>query len=135
VANTHPEQPEALRIPDFSNSDTRERLSRSARRGFAAIVDKWALSSEQADQLLGKRPTETGVDTLSQDEITRISYVIGIYKALNILLPNHAADAWITRPNKNPLFGGQPPLSYLLKTGLFGLKQTRKLLDGAVQGH
>ncbi|MEG9438416.1 hypothetical protein JAO29_19910 [Edaphobacter sp. HDX4] len=64
----------------------------------------------------------------------RISYVMGIYKALNILLPDHVADTWITKPNRDPLFGDQSPLSYIFKTGLFGLEQTKSLLDAACQG-
>jgi hypothetical protein len=36
--------------------------------------------------------------TLRQDKLTRISYIVGIYKALHSLLPDDLADRWVTQP-------------------------------------
>ena len=48
---------------------------------------------------------------LSRDTLERISYILGIWKALQILLPDPAAaDAWIRKPNAAPLFSGKPAL-------------------------
>jgi hypothetical protein len=44
--------------------------------------------------------------TLRQEELTRISHIVGIYKVLHILLPDELADRWITHPNDNRLFRG-----------------------------
>ena len=127
-------------MPDLSRLETRERLSQSAVDGFFAIVDKWQISTERAGELLGGMPRstvyklKTAASTLSQDELTRISYIVGIFKALHILLPDEAADQWMTRPNDNFLFGGQSPLEFVVKAGIPGLQQVRSLLDAARGG-
>lgn len=127
-------------MPDLSRLETRERLSQSAVDGFFAIVDKWELSMERAGELLGGMPRstvyklKTAAGTLSQDELTRVSYIVGIYKALHILLPDEPADQWMTRPNDNFLFGGQTPLDFAVRAGIPGLLQVRSLLDAARGG-
>src|SRR5580658_9800976 len=110
-------------VADLSRLETRERLSQSAIDGFFAIMDKWRLPIERAGELLGGVPRstlyklKTAAGTLKQDELTRISYVVGIYKALHILLPDEMADQWMTRPNDNPLFRGVTPLNYAVREG------------------
>lgn len=126
--------------PDLSRNETRERLSQSALDGFFAICAKWGLSAEQQGALLGDVPRsslyklKTAAGTLSQDRLTRISYVIAIYKDLHILLPSELADSWVTRENDNPIFGGQTPLHSILRGGIPTLLQVRSLLDAARGG-
>jgi uncharacterized protein (DUF2384 family) len=123
--------------PDLSRVEARKRLSRSALDGFFAIMDKWQLPIERAGDLLGGMPRSTvyklrtSAGTLRQDELTRISYVVGIYKALHILLPEKLADDWVAQPNDHFLFGGQPPLDYMVRSGIPGLQQVRSLVDAA----
>jgi uncharacterized protein (DUF2384 family) len=69
--------------------------------------------------------------TLRQDELTRISYVVGIYQALHVFLPQELADQWVTQPNDNFLFRGQTPLDYMVRAGIPGLQQVRTLVGGA----
>jgi uncharacterized protein (DUF2384 family) len=127
--------------PDLSRFATRERLSQSAIDGFFAIIDQWQLPLERAGELLGGVPRSTvyklksAAGTLRQDELTRISYIVGIYKALHILLPDQLADRWITQPNDNLLFRGQPPIDYIVRAGIPGLQQVRSLLDAERGGH
>lgn len=127
--------------PDLSRLETRERLNQSAVDGFFAIMDKWQLPLERAGELLGGIPRSTvyklksAAGTLRQDELTRISYVVGIYKALHILLPDKLADRWITEPNDNLLFRGQAPVDYMVRAGIPGLQQVRSLLDAERGGH
>jgi uncharacterized protein (DUF2384 family) len=126
--------------PDLSRPETRKRLSGSAIKGFFAIADKWHISKDQVGELLGGMPRssvyklKTVPTTLRQDELTRISYLVGIYKALQILLPEDLADQWMTRPNDNPLFRGQPPLDFVVRAGIPGLQRVRSLLDAARGG-
>src|ERR1700721_3113641 len=102
-------------FPDLSQLETRKRLSQSAMDGFFAVTEKWKLNKDTAGELLGGIPRSsvykfrTAAGTLRQDELTRISYIVGIYKALHILLPATMADEWVVRPNDNFLFGGHPP--------------------------
>jgi uncharacterized protein (DUF2384 family) len=127
-------------VPDLSRLETRERLSQSAVDGFFAIIEKWDLKMEQARALLGGIPRstlhkyKTAAGTRSQDELMRISYIVGIYKALHILFNDELADEWMKRPNDNPLFSGATPLEYAVKTGIPGLHQIRRLLDAARGG-
>src|SRR6185312_1291131 len=127
-------------FPDLSRLETRERLSQSAVDGFFAITDKWELPIEKAGELLGGMPRssvyklKTAGGTLRQDELTRISYIVGIYKALHILLPSELADNWMTEPNDNFLFGGRSPIEYIVRAGIPGLHQVRSLLDAARGG-
>jgi uncharacterized protein (DUF2384 family) len=126
-------------FPDLSRLETRERLSQSAVDGLFRIAEEWRVPLETVGQLLGGIPRssvyklKTAAGTLRQDELTRISYIIGIYKALHILLPAGHADQWMTRPNDYFLFAGQSPLEYVLRAGIPGLQQVRSYLD-AVRG-
>src|SRR5205809_1731299 len=103
------EAPKAVAAPD--------RLSGPALRTFFRIADAWTLSSDEARTLLGSPPRSTfflwkkGQGQLGRDTLERVSYVLGIYKALQILLPDAgAADAWVRKPNTAPVFGGKPAL-------------------------
>lgn len=132
---TNQEYPKMAPISDFSDLATWKRLSSSALKGFAAIAEKWHLSPEQVAQLLGGEIPAAQIDTLNEEQLTRISYIIGIYRALHVLLSAPTADDWIMRPNTNLVYGGQTPLNHILKTGLLGLEQTRRYLDAACQGY
>jgi hypothetical protein len=66
---------------------------------------------------------------LEVDRITRISYLIGIYKALHILYGDLLADEWLSLPNRNRIFAGRTPLAYMLGGGLLAMQTVRKLLE------
>jgi hypothetical protein len=67
---------------------------------------------------------------LSLDTLTRISLVLGIHKALQVLYAEPAfADRWMRMPNANPLFGGLAPIAFAAGNGIDGLFQVRRLLD------
>jgi uncharacterized protein (DUF2384 family) len=125
---------------DLSRLETHERLTKSSIEGFFAVIDKWRISNRQAGELLGGVPCSTvyrwksAARTLRQDELTRISYIVEIYKALHSLLPNNLADRWITQPNDYFLFSGHPPLRYMVRGGIPGLRQVRSLLDATRSG-
>jgi len=127
-------------VPDLSRLETRERLSQSAVDGIFRIAEKWHISPETVGELLGGVPRssvyklKTAAGALRQDELTRISYLVGIYKALHILLPDELADRWMTRPNDYFLFAGQSPLDFVLRMGIPGLQQVRSYLDSARGG-
>ncbi len=72
--------------------------------------------------------------TLPKDALERISYVLGIYKALQILLPDKAAaDAWVKQPNTAGPFGGRPALARMAK-GVGDLYAVRQYLDAQRSG-
>jgi Protein of unknown function (DUF2384) len=122
--------------PDLSNSSIRARLSPAAAKGFLRIVERWGLKDPEARQLLGGMSTGSYYSwkkqpkrVLDQDDLTRISLLVGIFKALNILYSERLADAWVTLPNKNPMFRGASPLAYMIQRGQPGMVHVRQLLD------
>jgi hypothetical protein len=120
-----------------SDPEVRRRLSAPGMRGFMKIAKAWELSVDEQRGLLGWPAASTyykykadEIGTLSYDMLTRISLLLGIYKALHILYPDDAlADRWVKLPNSNPMFGGRPALSLMVDGGIDGLTQTRRLLD------
>src|SRR5206468_13117749 len=66
---------------------------------------------------------------LDGDVLTRISYLVGIFKALNILYGEKLADEWVKLPNSNRLFQGQTPLDYMMRGGIPAMQIVRRLLD------
>jgi uncharacterized protein (DUF2384 family) len=125
-------------VPDLSTLSDRQRFSPSAIKGYFAILDKWRLDPDAGAALLGGIPRASFYKLkktpTTQDALTRISYVVGIYKALHILLPEEYADAWMMRPNDNILFGGRTPLAYVIHGGFPALERVRSLLDAARGG-
>jgi hypothetical protein len=121
---------------DLSSKDVQERLSRSAIPAFFKMVEAWTLKDEAARQLIGG--VSNGVyyqlkqgrqKTLDQDKLTRISLLIGIFKALNILYSGKLADEWVNLPNTNPMFQSESPLAYMIKGGVPAMMRVRQLLD------
>jgi hypothetical protein len=112
-------------------------LSGPALRTFFRIADAWGLSADEARRLLGDPPRSTyflwkksGEQQLSRDTLERISYVFGIWKALQILIPDAAAaDAWLRKPNAAPPFGGKPALERMLTGNVADLFVVRQFLD------
>ena len=112
-------------------------LSGPALRAFFRISAAWGLKSAEERVLLGQPPESTFFKwkkeqdgTLSRDVLERISYVLGIYKALQILFPDPVrADAWIKRANSAPLFAGQRALNRLLSGNVSDLFVVRQYLD------
>src|ERR1700733_773234 len=126
---------------DLSNKDVIRRLSPSAVKGFLKIAALWELRDEDARQLLGGisngayyQLKKTGLRTLDQDRLTRISLLTGIFKGLNILYRKKLADRWVHLPNTNPMFGGETPLWYMMKGGVPAMLRVRQLLDARSAG-
>jgi Protein of unknown function (DUF2384) len=71
---------------------------------------------------------------LSADELFRISYLIGIFKALNVLHGQSLADQWVRLANSNRIFNGATPLEYMKKGGQPAMQTVRRLLDARIQG-
>lgn len=127
---------EFRKLPDLTDAATRKRLSPSAIEAFFRIAEHWDLKNEDAMALLGGvssgryyelKRSRKGV--LTQDELTRVSFLTGIFKALNILFSRKLAGQWVLRPNSNPMFGNAPPLGLLIQGGVPGMLGVRRLLD------
>jgi hypothetical protein len=71
---------------------------------------------------------------LEPDRLTRISYLIGIFKALHILHSPKLADEWVRLPNTNAIFAGGTPLAFMIRGGLPAMQTVRRLLDARRAG-
>lgn len=127
---------EPTSLVDLTARPERERLSKSALLGFFKLADAWRLRDEDARELLGGLSSSAFYEwkknadrLLEVDRITRISYLIGIYKSLHILYGDKLADEWVCLPNSNRIFAGRSPLTYMLGGGLLAMQTVRKLLE------
>ena len=115
-----------------------KRLARSALQLFFNLSKRWELSESEERVLLGSPSQSTfltwktnqDVNQLSPDTLDRISYLSGIHKALNILLPSpEAAARWIKKANKAPIFAGESALKKMLRGNMSDLADIRRYLD------
>lgn len=113
----------------------RKDLTGPALRTFFRIADAWGLNETEQMRLLGleKRSTlqswKRGViASLSKDALERISYVMGIYKGLNILLPK-TADQWVRKPNMARIFGGGSAIDRMMSGNVADLYVVRQYVD------
>ncbi len=111
----------------------------AAKRAFFRIAEAWGVTDAEARILLGAPSRSTFYNykrgeggALSNDTIERISYVLGIYKALQLLFPNsQQADGWMRKSNDS--FGGRSALEHALGGKVVDLAFVRRTLD-AVRG-
>ena len=125
----------SVKTPPLPNSRA---MSAAGLRAFFNIARDWNLSTDEQMVLLGapgrstffKWKSAPEAADLKRDTLERLSYLLGIYKALQVLLPApSAADAWIKKPNDAPLFAGQSALARMLGGNVADLVAVRQYLD------
>ncbi|HEV7268408.1 MAG TPA: antitoxin Xre-like helix-turn-helix domain-containing protein [Falsiroseomonas sp.] len=128
--------PPAAPPPRFAGEEERARFTAVAVKALARIADAWNLTGHEAAALLGVSATTwdrmragTWRNTLSQDQLTRASALIGLYKGLHLLFADGMADRWPRLPNRNPLFAGLPPVAAMLEGGIPHMIETRRHVD------
>ena len=117
---------------------TSKAMSAAGLRVFFRIAGSWGLNTEEQMVLLGAPGRSTYFKwksapesaDLKRDTLERLSYILGIYKSLQIRLPDTtAADAWIKKANTAPLFGGKSALDRMLGGNTGDLLAVRQYLD------
>jgi TIR domain len=130
----------AKRALEFSSVDERKRVSVAAITAFLQIVKRWHVRDEDARTLLGGMISQRTLDrmkagrtqwTLPVDTLTRISYIMGIYKALQIVHSRPFADKWVNERSGEHIFKGQTPLAYMIQGGIPAMSVVRRELDDA----
>ena len=114
-----------------------ESLGGPGLRAFINIAEAWGLTIAEQLKLLGIASRSTffkwrreSSPRLPRDTLERLSYVLGIYKSLQILLPDpKAADEWVRRPNDAAPFGGRSALDRMLSGHVSDLYVVRQYLD------
>ncbi len=141
MAALHVEEP-APRYLGALRADAQQ-MGAAGLRAFARIAAAWALSVDEQLALLGQPPRSTYFAwrkhpekaALPRDTLERLSNLLGIYKSLQILLPDpQAADGWVRRPNVAPHFGGRSALDRMLAGNVADLNLVRRYLDGVRGG-
>lgn len=132
--------PAAVEIGRLDSAE-RRRVSGPGLRTLLNIADSWGLSEADRLKVLGMPGRSTyhswvakargGVTlTLPLDTLLRISAVLGVYKALQIIFPREPdRTAWLRSPNQGPAFGGQPPLALITSGTQDGIMLVRRYLD------
>lgn len=132
-----------IALQTFSRGEDRARLSAVALKAFRSVIERWHLSNSEAAALLGVSDStwdriKRGAwdQPLSQDQLTRASAIIGVYKGLHLLLANEEgsmADRWPSLPNSGPIFQRLSPVEAMIEGGIPLMLETRRYVD-AVRG-
>lgn len=121
---------------NFASEEDRERLSPVAIAAFIKIVELWKLNNAQACALLtvssstwDRIKKQETTHRLNQDQLTRVSALIGIMKGLRLLFADSLSAKWPNMPNKGPLFGGLTPIESMLDGGIPRMLEVRRHID------
>lgn len=121
----------------------RKQMSAAALKAFFDIAEHWHLTRQEAMTLLGITATSTynnwkagKVGSLPKDTLERISYILGIHKALRILFSRHPESVyeWIRKPNNAAFFGGKSAMERMLSGQVSDLFLVRQYLDAQCEG-
>lgn len=122
---------------DLSSEEIRKERSPAAARIFFNIMKEWKVKDSDARVLLRdmgnslfydlKRNAEGKV--LDSERLYRISYLVGIYKGLQILYGEDLGNRFVHLSNTNRMFNGATPLDFMKKGGLLSMQRVRRLLD------
>jgi Protein of unknown function (DUF2384) len=122
---------------NLGDPSDRARVAPAAIKAMIRIAETWKLNVGEACALLGgisertwyrMKKGEAG-EASGQDVLTRISAIVGIYKGLRILFSEPLSTEWVSRPNRDPIFGGRTPLAAMIGEGIPKMLQTRAYID------
>lgn len=123
-------------LQTFSVEDDRRRLTSAAVKAALRLVDAWDGSNAEGAALLGvsestwdrmKAGKWDGV--LSQDQLTRASVLIGVFKGLHLLFADNMADRWPKLANRGPIFDRKSPIQAMIDGGIPRMLETRQYID------
>jgi uncharacterized protein (DUF2384 family) len=127
-------------LQTFAVEADRERLSAVALKAFRALAVRWELSNPEAAALLGVSGSTWDrikrgdwAQALSQDQLTRVSAVVGVFKGLSLLFADSMADRWPRLPNKGMVFDRKTPIEVMIEGGIPRMLEVRRYVD-AVRG-
>lgn len=111
-------------------------------RSFLAVAERWALPVRERLLLLDiakstytvwlKRLEQGTLADLDRDKLDRMAYVLGVYELAGSVFPDGVA--WLTRPNRAPVFQDRRPLDRMLDGRMEDLMETLSYLKTAAMG-
>lgn len=124
-------------LQTFADEGDRRRLTGAALKGVLRLVEAWDGTNAEGAALLGvsestwdriKSGRWDGV--LSQDQLTRASALIGVFKGLHLLFVDGMADRWPRLVNRGPIFDRLTPIQAMINGGIPRMLETRQYIDG-----
>lgn len=120
-----------------SNQPQEQDINRVAMEAFFNLVNKWDIRGVDNKRILLGQPTEPlfykwqrgEVGKVPHDTLIRISYLMGIHKALKMLFSgnNERGYAWIKKTSKD--FGGKSAYERMMAGEITDLAYVRNYLD------
>lgn len=126
-----PQEPQS-----FASEADRVRLSQAGIVAFRSVVSVWGLSNVEAAALMAvsvstwermRKPTWQA--SLNQDQLTRVSALVGILKGLRLLFSDGLADEWPKLRNAGSLFDGTSPVDAMIEGGIPRMLAVRRHVD------
>lgn len=123
-------------LQTFADEGDRKRLTPAAVKAVLRLVEAWDGGNAEGAALLGvsestwdrmKAGKWGGV--LSQDQLTRASALIGVFKGLHLLFADGMADRWPRLPNRGPVFDRLSPIQAMIEGGIPRMLETRRYID------
>jgi len=111
-------------------------LTGAAVKAVLRLVEAWGGSNAEGAALLGV--SESTWDrikagkwdgTLNQDQLTRASALIGVFKGLHLLFADSMADRWPRLANRGPIFAYRSPIEAMIEGGIPRMLETRQYID------
>ena len=120
----------------FADEGDRARLTPAALEAVRNLAGAWKLTGDDAAALLGVSASTwdrirsgSWKQALSQDQLTRVSALVGIFKALHLLFADGMADRWPRLPNAGPLFANRDPIAAMVNGGIPVMLDVRRYVD------
>ena len=107
-----------------------------ALKAYARIADAWSLTLREAATLVdmsestwkrARNPSHEG--NLTQDQMLRLSALIGLYKSLELFFDEPISRKWVKLPNRGPEFDGLRPVDAMNAGGLPKIIRVRAYVD------
>jgi hypothetical protein len=120
----------------FAAERDRARLSPVGIKAMKGVAEHWHLRGHEVAALLGVSPSTWDrmaagkwEQSLSQDQLTRVSAVVGVFKGLHLLFADDMADRWTRLRNKGPLFDNRTPIDAMIEGGIPAMLDVRRHVD------
>ena len=124
------------RLQTFISEADRTRLTPTAITAIKNLAKTWRLTRDETAKLLTLSPStwdrmlqQPEKAALNQDQMTRISALIGIFKGLHLLFADEMADRWPRLKNAGPLFNEHTPIEVMLDGGIPTMLEVRRHID------
>ena len=121
---------------NFAAESDRERLSPTAVRAVKRVAEQWGAKGAEVAALLGvsastwdRMSSGSWEGALSQDQLTRISAIVGLFKGLHLLFADDMADRWMRLRNRGPLFENRTPIEAMIEGGIPMMIDVRRHVD------